>query len=198
MWKCFRDAPTPIARGRGWRAFSRIVILIGAYVSGCSGLSVNRVPKALDQCTDGFRYYEPAPYVLVYSDGKTGLTAKVLYLPDLTRKMAAKPYNFMSSNTTKLNFSHGVLTDSDQKGDGTAVPKAIIEAAKTVAIAAAKGAGVALNQPERAGGVPGFAVPAPYLYRIVITETDVTLQGGQGSVDGTTTIQVVKFAEAKQ
>jgi hypothetical protein len=164
-------------------------------LTGCSGLSVHRVSVAGDKREHGFRYYESAPYVLVYSDGKTGLTANIIYLPDLDRKMAAKPYNFIASNTTKLNFAHGVLTDSAQKGDGTTLPKALIEAVKAGAVAAAKGA--ALNQPEREGGVPGYPVPAPYLYKVVFDEDGVYLKGGQGEVNGRPTIQVVKFAETK-
>lgn len=168
-------------------------LLLTTCVAGCSGLSVHKVSD--DDGERGFRYYEPAPFVIVYSDGKTGLTAKIIYLPDLSRKMAAKPYNFVASNTTKLNFSNGILTDSTQKGDETAFPKAVIEAVKTAAVAAAKG--VALNQPEQSGEVPGFAVPAPFLYKIVIDEAGVSLEGGQGTVDGKTVIQVVRFAESK-
>src|SRR5882724_5265119 len=42
---------------------------------------------------EGLRYYRPAPYLLVYSDGKRSLKWEIHYLPDPATRASAQPYN---------------------------------------------------------------------------------------------------------
>ena len=46
--------------------------------------------------------------------------------------MIATPHNFMASIESKMEFENGVLKSMDSAGDATAVPKALISAAKTI------------------------------------------------------------------
>ncbi len=140
---------------------SLIALLVVGSIIGCSGISTKSIKTDEDEKqANGFRYYERSPYILVYFDGNS-LNSKLLYLPDRTRKRSVELFEFLAKNTTKLTFSNGVLTSSDSEGDSTEFPKAVIETAKDVAIAAAKGA-------FSVEDTDGFLiVPRPHLYKLV-------------------------------
>ena len=148
-------------------------VVLAMFIS-CSGATAVHIPTLEDDYhATGFRYYESSPYILVYSDGKT-LKSDLVYLPDRTRKMAVKLSDFISSNTAKLTFSNGVLTSSETEGDSTAVPKAVIESAKQVSIAAAKGAAAFSTVGKEK---EPFAAPAPRLFKLVIDNEGARLIG---------------------
>jgi hypothetical protein len=147
---------------------------------GCSGVTAVHIPTdEADLLVTGFRYYESSPYILVYSDGKV-LKSDLIYLPDRTRKMSVELFDFISSNTAKLTFLNGVLTSAETEGDSTAVPKAVIESAKQVAIAAAKGAAALsmVKEEEKA-----FAAPAPRLFKLVIDGQGARLIGSSPTIE---------------
>ncbi len=151
-----------------------------AMFMGCSGVTAVRIRTAEDECrATGFRYYESSPYILVYSDGKA-LKSDLIYLPDRTRKMSVELFDYLSSNTAKLTFLNGVLTSSETEGDSTAVPKAVIESAKQVAIAAAKSA-AALSMVKKEK--EPFAAPAPRLFKLVIDEKGARLIGSSPTIE---------------
>jgi hypothetical protein len=149
------------------------VLLVSVQLAGCAGVEVTPVPDdRADQHATGFRYYQPAPYLLVYSDNKGGLASKLIFLPDLANKMSIRPYNYLSSSNVQLSFDNGMLVSSESQVDETILPKAVIAAAEKAAMAMA------------AGNVPtgqAKAIPAPYLFKIVIAKDSVTLVGDQGS-----------------
>lgn len=130
----------------------------------CAGVTIHK-EKAAD---NGIRYYEPAPFLLVYSDSKGGLISKVIWLPDTTRVMTLKPYAYFAKNESSFKFEKGVLTQAKSVADETVIPAAIVSALKTAAVAAVTAANKATKDE-----VP--VVPAPYLYRIVITDGEAKL-----------------------
>jgi hypothetical protein len=55
-----------------------VVAAVAFLVSGCAGYSAIPVNNnEQDAKSDGVRYYEVAPFLLVYSDGKGNLTSKI-------------------------------------------------------------------------------------------------------------------------
>jgi hypothetical protein len=150
-------------------------------VSGCAGLNVdpvapdNNSASGLDDRTaNGIRYYEPAYFLLVYSDAAGSVKTDVLVLPDTTRKMVAKPHAFLSKNKQVLSFTDGMLTDSAQTVDSAVIPAALIQAAQTAAEAAAK-AGLLNAPPSKTPQPP--VLNAPRLYKIVVHGSSVILLG---------------------
>ena len=136
-------------------------------VSGCAGLNV----KPAEQSDDGFRYYGTAPFLLVYTDNKGGLESEVHYLPDLTKEMSIKPYNYLASNKSTLKFEKGRLTSAKAVVDETAIPTSVIKGLEKVATALIKAANAS---------APQYEVPAPYLFRIVYKDDIWQLAGRDG------------------
>lgn len=150
------------------------IILLCLVLSGCAGMSVKPITDEQDACTGehsfwgcatGIRYYESAPYLLVYSDGKGGLTTSIEHLPDLSRKYNAEPYNFLASNETELTFNNGMITMSSNVGDSAILPKAVIEGVKAVAQSLASAR--AFSKVDATGD---FEIPPPQLWRIYLND----------------------------
>jgi hypothetical protein len=180
---------------------ARALSLFLLALTGCAGTTVHQVkfacepppagtPSKLDvSCTkplatpsdgmadadvDGIRYYEPSPYLLVYSDGKGGLVSKLLYLPDLTKKRVIKPYAYLAANISTLTFSNGMLTQSKVVADETVVPKAVVGVLEQTALAAL---GTSLNV---AGTPTTPRHPPPYLFKVELSNGQARLVGGAG------------------
>src|ERR1051325_1610748 len=157
--------------------------IIALCLTGCAGIihkPVNYTPvletnpkpdleanSKADEKADGVRYYQTSPYLLVYSDGKGGIGWKIYYLPDQTRKMTAKPYNFLSKVNGDMTFSNGMLTDSSADIDSAALPKGIISALEKLAPALM----AAADFPKE----KGHEIPAPRLYKITVKDDQVIL-----------------------
>lgn len=157
-----------------------ICLLAIALLAACAGTVVKPVSTpAQDAATNGIRYYEAAPFLLVYSDGKGNVISQIKFLPDVTTKRSIDPFAFLAQNETTLTFTNGVLSQSKTVVDETVVPKAIVSALEKIAVAAMAAADAPL-------GFNQVDVPLPRLYKIVITATDVVLEGGSAfSADGT-------------
>jgi Fe-S cluster assembly iron-binding protein IscA len=170
-----------------------IASVFSASLAGCAGFSARAVATAdEDGVANGIRYYEMAPYLLVYADGKGGITSSIEMMPDTSRKMVMDLHSFASANNTTLTFVNGVLTSSKFVVDNTAVPAAIIETIKTLGVAAVSNA---MNDP---GANVTRRIPAPYLFKIVVDRDGTRLVGGPG-VDSNgepVVIQVTVSAEA--
>jgi hypothetical protein len=138
----------------------------------CGGCTATMTYQREGIDSKGIRYYESAPYLLVYSDGKGGLKWQVLYLPDQSHIMTATPTVRGGKTQMSLYFQNGALTSSTVAGDTTAIPNAILAAAQSAipVIAAA----VLAEKPEE----PKF--PEPYLYKILVSGGTVEFRGGQG------------------
>lgn len=152
-----------------------IILLLGA----CAGTQVRPIAATADgtnpdEEADGIRYYEPAPFLLVYSDGKGGLQSKIVILPDLTRKRSIDPFSYLAANNSMLTFQNGMLTQAKSVIDETVVPKAVVGALEKVATGLLAGT---LND---AGATPTGQLPPPQLFRIVFTDTGAKLVGGPG------------------
>ncbi len=148
-------------------------------LSGCAGTTT--VPITLpegDSEARGIRHYgELAPFVLVVPDGKGGVTTSLIYITDTSQLYSSRPYAFLSSNNTELNFDKGVIGNTKAIIDETVVPKAAIEAIKTAAAAAAK----AFFDSTYAESGQVVSYPPPALFRINIkSDGQITLRGGYG------------------
>jgi hypothetical protein len=172
-----------------WIYLSIAIILAGA-LSACAGIDVKPIrTQADDKCARGFRYYQPAPFLLVYSDGKGGLISQIKFLPDTTEKMSVRPYAYFASNDGTLEFDAGMLKQASVAVDETIVPVAALDAlAKALGAAAA----AALNAPQATNEA---TVPVPYLFKIVVKGDKIELNGGpkQGAAlgpDGETQILI--------
>ncbi len=125
----------------------------------------------------GLRFYSPSPYLLVYSDGKGGVVWEIHHLPDPTKKMSAKPYNYLSTLEAKLTFDDNfVLTGTHEVSDALKVPTAILSQIAALAPTIAKALLNEASTKER-------TLPAPLLYKIVDENGSVRLLGGETDPD---------------
>ncbi|WP_368624549.1 hypothetical protein [Paraburkholderia sp. BR14262] len=148
---------------------------------GCSA-SISHHPVASDNIETGIRYYRNAPYLLVYSNGRGGLKWQILYLPDQLAKMAAQPKVVGGHSELTMYFQNGVLSNTIETGDTTAVPKALIAAVQSA---------LPLISKTLAAESPAF--PGPYLYKIVVEGGTLKFYGGQAKA----TIQVPALSQGK-
>jgi hypothetical protein len=137
---------------------------------GCAGSDFHRVT---DDATDvGIRYYGSSPYLLIHTDNDGGLVSQLVYLPDKSKKMSVRPYSYLATNATTLTFDKGVLRTGESTVDTAVIPKAVLTALETVAVAAIKG--VALQE-ESEGKGP--SVPFPVLFKIEVDASGFHLYG---------------------
>jgi hypothetical protein len=169
-----RDEEVPITR-----SLPLAILLIGFSVtlSGCAGISYGTIGSEADDLkARGLRYYDSSPYLLVQTDNQGGLTCEFLYLPDQTKKRHAKPYTFLSSNTTTLEFQRAILTNSVSDTDSSVVPVAVVKALEQVASSAVK-----LATFDVAGGGKAERIaPRVYLFKIVKINGQWGLVGAEG------------------
>jgi hypothetical protein len=158
-----------------WIYRSLFALTICTLFPACAGVSHRDVLD--DSSARGFRYYDSSPYLLVQTDNKGGLTSSISYLPDLTKLRQANPYKFLAKNDSTFQLTNGILTNSDNVGDGTAIPKAFIDAAERVASAAIK---ANADEPRKRTASEPDTAPRVYLFKIVKTDGEWTLLGAQG------------------
>ncbi len=147
----------------------RLAVTLCVLLTGCAANVTHQLAGAK---STGVRYYENAPYLLVYSNGKGGLVWQVLFLPDQSHVMEAKPLILGGRTQMALKFQNGVLTSATSVGDTTAVPKAIIAAVQNALPLIAK---------ALAESPPQSAFPAPSIFKIIVSGDAITFNGGQGS-----------------
>ena len=147
-----------------------LILLICALSAGCSA-TVQHQRESIG--ATGIRYYESAPYLLVYSDAKGGLKWQIRYLPDQSRIMTATPRIVGGRTEMTLYFQNGMLASASTTGDTTELPKAIISAVQSALPLLAKGL---FEGPAMVG------FPAPYLYKIVVNGSNVSFLGGTSTV----------------
>jgi hypothetical protein len=144
-------------------------------LSACAGTTYTTAASGGEDDAEGIRYYDSAPFLLVYSDGKGGLKTELIYLPDTTQTRVVRPYAWFSKNDAKYIFDNGVLTTALSEVDETVVPKAIVSAAKQVVAAqySSADAGGAVSATQK--------IPPPALFRIFVDPNgNVRLRGSYG------------------
>jgi hypothetical protein len=152
-----------------------IYALLFFAVSGCAGITPEKVTKNNDSDLSGFRYYETSPFLFIHSDGKGGVTSDIIYLPDETKKRSIHPYAYLASNDVTLKFTNGALNEASTNVDETVVPNAVLTALTTVA------SKLFIASPPK--GSDG-KVPAPYLYKITMgKDGQITLRGGNPTIE---------------
>ena len=147
--------------------------LVSTSLSACAGLNVTSISNENDDdIAAGFRYYETAPFLLIYTDGNGGLNSQVLYLADTTKKRSIAPYNYLASNNTTLTFKEGKLTGMKAEIDETVIPAEIIKGLETIAKEAMKAANASADE-----------IPGPYVFRIVKKADGTWALNGDRAVD---------------
>ncbi|UTA67273.1 hypothetical protein [Emticicia sp. 21SJ11W-3] len=161
-----------------------IALSIMLILSGCAELVYKPVKnEGKDKDTsNGFRYYNSSPYLLVHSNGKGGLITQIVYLPDPFKKMDVKPKSFLANFQITMEFENGIFQTSKSTFDATVVPSAIIKAIETAAPAFLAG----LNSPTNDTRV----VPAPSIYKIIVNGFNITFIGDKG--DKTINVNILK------
>ncbi len=118
------------------------LLTVGVLVSSCASTTVERFEMPNNSLAEkkakGIRYYESTPYILVYANQGT-YKSELIYLPDTSTITSAHPWNLFAKNDVTMAFDMGVLTESTNTMDTTAVPVAAIKAAKTIAEGIVKG-----------------------------------------------------------
>jgi hypothetical protein len=153
------------------------VWLLALLAGGCATVTHQRIlDDQGDDADRGIRYYGTSPYLIAYSDGKGGMVTEVRYLPDPKKKMSASPRTTLADVGATLTFDRGVLTESTETGDATAVPTAILKAVEAFGPALLGLLNEAQKQQEH-------SLPAPYVYKIVVRGGDVHFVGGRGDED---------------
>jgi hypothetical protein len=177
-----------VSEMRGFQALWAIALGI---LTGCAGIKVE--PNTSESA--GIRYCQSSPYLLVTTDNDGGIKTELLFLPDCSRKMSARPYSVLAKNDTTLEFENGVLRTGESEADTAIVPKAVLSALEkvaTTAFAAAAANAPAATEPRR--------VPGPILFRIELNCdgcNKVRLIGPNGTVaEGSTTDIYVKDSPA--
>lgn len=131
-----------------------------------------------DEMAKGFRYYQPSSYLLVYSDGKGGIVWEIHQLPDASKEMSARPYNYFSTLEAKLTFDdHYLLTATHELADSTVIPNKILSSIEALAPRIVE---TFVNKLAPSGG---YTLPAPHLYKIVSRDGQVQLVGGRRTLD---------------
>ena len=153
------------------KATSFLPLALVALAAGCASIDSS---EDTDGTRTGIRYYNSAPFILAYSDGKGGVTSEIVYLPDTTRVMSLDATAFFAQNKTVMSFDQSVLTASETTANAAEVPKAVIEAAKSIAVAQVGSGNVPVSDTPK-------EIPAPYLFRIHYDPTtkEWKLVGGQ-------------------
>ena len=149
-----------------------LLLLLYSIIQGCATIEHNKVSD--DNTDEGIRYYNASPYLLVYSNGKGGIVTQILYIADPFKKMSAKPKTFLANAQTTMEFENGIYKNGKSTIDATGVPTAIIDAVKTAGAAFIS----AMNIPDKSR-----EVPAPHLYKIVVSGSSISFIGGQGDIN---------------
>ncbi len=172
-----RSAKAIVPEGlkRGVWMLRACLVAVTFLIGGCSATVKHQI-VADDVHEKGVRYYDSAPYLIVYSDGMGGLKWQIRYLPDQSRLMAANPTIDGARTEMTLYFQNGVLSSASTAGDTTELPKALIGAVQS-ALPFLEGAKVtALDGTE----TKPLGFPAPYLYKLIIRNDTVEFIGEQG------------------
>lgn len=158
-----------------------LLLVACLFLFSCAGLEIEKAETS----SKGIRYYESSPFLLVYTDNKGGLTSKIIYLPDSTKLMSVRPVSILAKNDATLKFDKGLMTQTKAVVDETAIPSQVISSLGTVATSLIKAA-------NASDGNKTYEVPPPYLFRIVISESN-----GAFSLAGKASPTKIRVTKAK-
>lgn len=149
-----------------------IGIVLAALWSGCASLEHRR--DLGQPNVEGIRYYDVSPYLIIVPLPNGALDARVEFLPDPTKLMAVQPQIRGAKLEATLSFENGTLKQSSAVADALAIPKAVLEVAKVVAI------GV-LDEPQSGSAGRHAAIPGPSVFKLVRDADGVWLLVGGGT-----------------
>ncbi len=147
-----------------------IGIVAPLLLAGCAGTTHRAIPDAVtDLQSTGLRYYDTSPYLFVHTDNKGGLTSEFVYLPDATKKRAAKPFAYLAKNKTTLTWDEdgAALTGSASDVDATEVPKAVVSALEEAGKTFVKGLLFDTGQAAPSSKEAPPRAPEAYIFKVV-------------------------------
>ncbi len=158
------------------RARCRLLLVAAMALMALACASVVHHSVTNDEKDEGARYLGTSPYLIAYSDGKGGMVMQVQPLPDPNKKMSATPHAKGADIDLTMSFDRGVLNETTESGDTSAIPTSIAKAVEAFAPALL----ALLNEAQT---TQEYSVPAPYVYKIVVKGSEVHFIGGKGDED---------------
>ncbi len=101
-------------------------------VTGCTSMTVQRVPGDGAGEPDGIRYSLPIPVIQVIPGENGTMRANVVYLPDPDRTYAIDASSVLAAHTFKADVSGGLLQRVQWKPDSTAVANDLVNTTSEV------------------------------------------------------------------
>lgn len=141
-----------------------VVLAMMLLAGGCAGVSVTRVRGDADY-REGILFYRPAPYLLV-TQGREGLAASVIYLPDVAQQYVFRVRQGLGNVTASAKFDGGWnLTElGDSRKDNSADLLAAVGGLGKVAAGAV--ATTVSGLPGNTSGVKDDLTPGLYRIRL--------------------------------
>lgn len=158
------------------KAFPLLTLIALVLATGCASIEFTRDTGSNKKPPEGIRYYDLSPYLIVHSNPDGTLNVRFEYLPDPNKKMSVLPKAKGANLETTLEFERGALKKADTAADATVIPKAIIEAAKSVLP-------LALDAGERKPGAESKSqpFPGPRIFKVVVRGGETLLIGGDAT-----------------
>lgn len=118
-----------------------IIVGLAIYMGGCAWTTVQPI-KGDDRETNGFRYYDPKPLLVV-----TETTTQIIFVPNYSRPYAVRFGAFLSKHDMKLTIADGAFfKEIDDKQDPTELIKGLIALGQDALKAASSAAKAAADQ----------------------------------------------------
>lgn len=113
--------------------FLMVSIFFLAFSSGCQTSIVAKEATGANADADGLRYFLPAPYLIVEEIGDSKWDAHLELGVDRSREFYIQPKAVFAKGNTVISFNDdGTLKSFKLDADSTAVPSAVVAAAKDV------------------------------------------------------------------
>ncbi len=152
-------------------------------LAGCAGVTTISVGDEKGQTSDddarGIRHYGyKVPFILITPRVGGGVDSQVIYLADTNNRFSSRPYAFIAENKTSLNFTNGVLGNSEITVDETKAPQVALDILKSLAEVAAKAFFPLSTEPDKSIS-SSFELPMPVLFRVFVDYTGVLSARGE-------------------
>lgn len=145
-------------RNHKQRALAMTLGLV-SILAGCAGLDYRR--DFGQAGVQGIRYYDVSPYIIIVPTPEGGLDARIEYLPDPNKRMAVHPKVQGAKLEATLTFDRGMLKASNAAADALAIPRAVLDVAKTVAL------GVLDTTEEPPSPGKTDKIPSPQVFKLI-------------------------------
>ncbi len=152
-------------------------LALACLAAGCASMEYSRDMGQSE--LKGIRYYDVSPYLIATTTATGHLDIRLEYLPDPNKKMSVLPKAKGAKLDTTLTFDKGRLTKMTASADATVIPKAILDAAKSVITSGLLDlAALAEDAPKVAAVPKTHTVPGPRIFKLIVRSDGAFLVGG--------------------